>query len=157
MGFYFSKCCSASTLFTTSSLTRGRVMPQWHCMQRDKIRLNPLEVQGEEKTWCYSLVRVFIFVFLHKVPTHLSFLRLFLCIFSLIPLLIQVLMSQRLLVASSVGINLTAHNFGGSLSPQLIFYQKLSFCSRPATTYANTNYCIFRKGASIRRLHLWHR
>lgn len=50
-----------------------------------------------------------------KVPTHLSFHRLFLCIFSLIPLLIQALISQRLSAASAVGINLAERNFRARL------------------------------------------
>ena len=77
---------------------------------KDKIRLNSLEVQGEKNLMLFP-GEGFHFCVLHEVPTHLSFQRLFLCIFSLIPLLIQVLMSQRLLIASSVGINLTVYNF----------------------------------------------
>lgn len=85
-------------------------MLKWHCMQR--IKLDRIHWRFKvNKIWCYSPVRVFIFCVLHKVPTHLSFQWLFLCIFTLIPLLIQVLMSQRLLIASSVGINLTVYNF----------------------------------------------
>lgn len=55
-----------------------------------------------------------------KVPTHLSFHRLFLCIFSLIPLLIQALISQRLSAASTVGINLAEHNFRARLLLRLL-------------------------------------
>ena len=86
VGFYFSKCCSASTLFTAGSLTRGRVMPQWHCMQRDKIRLNPLEVQGEEKKkkplmlfpgegfhFCVSSQGAYTFIFPATLSVHIFF------------------------------------------------------------------------------------
>lgn len=93
----------------TSSLTRDKVMLQWDCAQRIKLDWIHCKVKVN-KFRCYSLVRVSSFFSSHDAYTFI-FLLTFSCIISLIPLLIQVLLSQRLLVASSVGINLIVHNF----------------------------------------------
>lgn len=65
--------------------------------------------------------------FSHDTYTFIFLVTSFFCIFSLIPLLIQVLMSQRLLLASSVGINLTVPNFRVCFFASVHFTSEIEF------------------------------
>lgn len=120
------------------NLTRDKVMLQWYCAQRIKLDWNHCKVKVN-KFWCYSLVRFFFFPFSHDTYTFIFLVTSFFCIFSLIPLLIQVLMSQRLFLASSVGINLTVPNFRVCFLLQLILHQKLSFQNWSTQSCTSTN------------------